>query len=324
MLCKLPVEGNLGVQGEAGKHSIEGVRLVDGIVYNIQRMSTKDGPGLRTTIFLKGCPLHCPWCSNPESQSFKPQLMVFANLCTGCGECEKVCPQGAVTKRDGVYNRDRTLCTDCGACVEVCPAKAREMSGKRMSVEDILRISDSDSLFYSNSGGGVTIGGGEPTAAGDFLLDLLAACNRRGYHTCIDTCGVCEPERFREVMRRAELFLFDCKHMDPEEHKRLTGRDNAIILKNLHTLFESGREVRVRVPLMPGVNDTEKNIADMAMFLHKHGRHEIDVLPCHTFGYSKYDALNLPRPHMGSYQPGELQTALARFAKHDLMVTIIV
>lgn len=296
---------------------------MDGIVYNIQRMSTKDGPGLRTTVFLKGCPLRCPWCSNPESQSFKPQLMVFGNLCVGCGACAQVCPHGAVIKNGDVYNRDRSLCQDCGACAEVCPAKAREISGKRMSVDEVMRVVDSDSLFYDNSGGGVTFGGGEPTAAGDFLLALLDASIRRGYHICLDTCGVCEPERFKTIMDKVELFLFDCKHMDPEEHKRLTGRDNAVILQNLRALFEAGKEVRIRVPLMPGINDTEKNIAAMAEFLHPYGHDEVDVLPCHTFGHSKYAALNLPDPSMVPYEPDELTAVLQRFADHGLKVTIV-
>ena len=295
---------------------------MNGIVYNIQRMSTKDGPGLRTTVFLKGCPLHCPWCSNPESQSFKPQLLVFTNLCVGCGACEQVCPNGAVTREGKIFNRDRTLCTDCGACVEVCPSKAREISGKSMSVEEVMRVVDSDSLFYDNSGGGVTFGGGEPTAAGDFLLALLDASAGRGYHICLDTCGVCAPERFKKVMDRVELFLYDCKHMDPVEHKRLTGRDNTVILENLHTLLAAGKDVRIRVPLMPGINDTEANIAAMAKFLHRHGKHEVDVLPCHTFGHSKYAALKLPEPTMVPYTPEALKEALARFAAHGLEVTI--
>ena len=251
---------------------------MDGIVYNIQRMSTKDGPGLRTTVFLKGCPLHCPWCSNPESQSFKPQLMFFSNLCVGCGICERVCPNGAVVKIGDVYNRDRSVCTDCG---------------------------------------------GEPTAAGACLLGLLDASIRRGYHICLDTCGVCEPERFRKIMNQVELFLFDCKHMDPDEHKRLTGLDNVLILQNLHALFEAKKALHIRVPLMPGINDTEKNIAQMAAFLHKHGHNEVDVLPCHTFGHSKYAALNLADPVMVPYQPEELAAALERFAKYDLKVTIV-
>lgn len=296
---------------------------MDGIVYNIQRMSTKDGPGLRTTVFLKGCPLHCPWCSNPESQSFKPQLMVFANLCVGCGACAQVCPNGAVVKIGDVYNRDRALCTDCGLCAASCPTKAREMSGKRMSVEEVMRVVDSDSLFYDNSGGGVTFGGGEPTAAGDFLIALLDASMKRGYHICLDTCGVCPQDRFKTIMDKTELFLFDCKHMDPEEHRRLTGLDNEVILKNLHMLFEAKKDVRIRVPLMPGINDTEKNIAQMAEFLHKHGRDEVDVLPCHTFGHSKYAALNLPDPVMKPYPKEELDLVLDRFAQYGLKVVMV-
>lgn len=296
---------------------------MDGIVYNIQRMSTKDGPGLRTTVFLKGCPLHCPWCSNPESQGFRPELMVFANLCVGCGACAKVCPHGAVVKTGDVYTRDRALCKDCGACAKVCPAKAREMAGKRMSVDEVMRVVDSDSLFYDNSGGGVTFGGGEPTAAGDFLLALLDASMSRGYHICLDTCGVCEPERFKQIMDKVELFLFDCKHMDPEEHKRLTGRDNAVILQNLRALFEAGKAVQIRVPLMPGINDTDTNIADMAAFLHTYGHNEVDVLPCHTFGHSKYAALDLPDPLMVPYEPAELAAVLERFARHGLKVAIV-
>lgn len=296
---------------------------MDGMVYNIQRMSTKDGPGLRTTVFIKGCPLRCAWCANPESQSTKPQLMVFSNLCSTCGSCKKACTHWAVIKTGNTFNRDRTICSDCGACVEGCPTKAREISGKCMSVEEVMQAVDSDSLFYSNSGGGVTFGGGEPTVAGDFLFALLDTSIHKGYHTCVDTSGACDIERFKEVIRRAELFLYDCKHMDPDEHKRLTGWDNAIILRNLHNLFKSGKDVRIRIPLIPGFNDTEENIAALSLFLYRHGRCEVDVLPYHTFGYSKYDALNLPRPAMAPYEREDLETALARFAEYDLKVTIV-
>lgn len=296
---------------------------MDGIVYNIQRMSTKDGPGLRTTVFLKGCPLHCPWCSNPESQSFKPQLMFFSNLCVGCGACERICPNGAVVKIGDVYNRDRSVCTDCGLCVESCPSKAREMSGKRMTVEEVMRVVDSDSLFYDNSGGGVTFGGGEPTAGGQFFLDLVQTAHDEGLHVTVDTCGFCPEDRFDKTIGLADLFLFDCKHMDPEQHKKLTGQDNALILRNLEAALSSSTEVRVRMPLMPGLNDSDENLAAMAAFLGRFGRKQVEIMPCHAFGKSKYAALGKPYPDVQQYTPEGLKAAEERFARHGLVPVIV-
>jgi pyruvate formate lyase activating enzyme len=296
--------------------------MESGIVYNIQRMSTKDGPGLRTTVFLKGCPLRCLWCSNPESQAFQPQLMCFENLCVSCGACAQVCPNGAIVKTENGYNRDRSICKDCGACVEVCRSKARVMSGDRMTVKDVMTIVDRDNLFYANSGGGVTFGGGEPTAAGDFLIELMKDCSKKGYHICVDTCGVCKPEQFRKVIELADMFLFDCKHMDPEQHRKLTGMDNSLPLENLKQALSSGKDVHIRIPLMPGLNDSEENIKAMADFLRPFGKTDVDVLPCHAFGASKYDALRIPRPTMEAYKPDALQEVLQIFKKHGLNVTI--
>lgn len=296
--------------------------MSSGIVYNIQRMSTKDGPGLRTTVFLKGCPLRCLWCSNPESQNFKPQLLCFQNLCTSCGACLRVCPHGAVVKTETGYNRDRSLCKDCGACTKVCVSKARVMSGEYMTVEDVMKVVDRDNIFYANSDGGVTFGGGEPTAAGDFLIDLLQACVRKGYHTCLDTCGVCKPEAFSKVIPLTDLFLYDCKHMDPDEHRRLTGMDNTLPLTNLRQVLEKGKDVRIRIPLMPGLNDSESNIRALADFLRPYGKTEVDILPCHAFGASKYDALLLPHPAMKAYPPEELQKVLEIFKNNGLGVTL--
>lgn len=210
----------------------------------------------------------------------------------------------------------------CRYCLN--PQSLQEETPARMvAPEELYEMTRVDDLYFQATLGGVTFGGGEPTAAGVFLLGLLDASIRRGYHICLDTCGVCEPERFRKIMNQVELFLFDCKHMDPDEHKRLTGLDNVLILQNLHALFEAKKALHIRVPLMPGINDTEKNIAQMAAFLHKHGHNEVDVLPCHTFGHSKYAALNLADPVMVPYQPEELAAALERFAKYDLKVTIV-
>lgn len=292
------------------------------VVYNIQRMSTKDGPGLRTTVFLKGCPLRCLWCSNPESQSFKAQLMVFENLCSGCGQCMKHCPEKAVQKKGDVYNRDTTRCTDCGACVPTCPTKARAMSGESMDVSQVMEVIRKDALFYANSDGGVTVGGGEPTAAGDFLLNLLRACQGEGYHTCVDTCGFCPPEHFSKVIALTDLFLFDCKHMDPEQHKRLTGKDNTVILANLRAALLSGVQTRIRVPLMPDMNDSAKNISAMAAFLREFGVQEVDVLPYHAFGSSKNAALLMQQPSLHAYETEKLHQALRRFTECGLKAVI--
>jgi pyruvate formate lyase activating enzyme len=288
-------------------------------------MSTEDGPGLRTTVFLKGCPLRCLWCSNPESQSFTPQLMVFEDICTGCGRCAEVCPSGAVvTGNNGQScNRDMDLCTNCGACAPECPARAREMSGKLMSVAEVMDVVRKDSLFYHNSDGGVTFGGGEPALGGEFFLELLRAARNEGLHVCVDTCGFCPEERFKEILPLADLFLFDCKHMDPDEHKKLTAHDNVLILANLRAAFDAGANARIRMPLIPGMNDSEENIAATAAFLRGYGRRDIDVMPCHSFGRSKYAALNLPLPATGNYAPGDLQTVLERFAKAGLKAAIV-
>lgn len=292
--------------------------MQSGVVYNIQRMSTKDGPGMRTTVFLKGCPLRCPWCSNPESQEFAPQLLVFENLCQSCGACLRDCPHGAVCRNDQSYNRNLHLCKNCGCCEKTCPSSARVMSGKSMSVEEVMEVVDRDSLFYMNSDGGVTLGGGEPTCAGEFAVELLQACRRQGYHTCVDTCGMCPPEQFNKIIALTDLFLYDCKHMDPEAHRKLTGQDNVRILENLQAALQARCEVRIRVPLMPRLNDGEDNIIALASFLHKHQVDSVDVMPCHHFGGTKYDALLRPRPALREYEPQELKQVLECFSRHGL------
>lgn len=292
------------------------------VIYNIQRMSTEDGPGLRTTVFLKGCPLRCLWCSNPESQRFEPQLMVFEDLCAGCGGCKAVCPHHAVVPRGHAFNRNLQSCVSCGACVPACPAKARVMSGETMSVEAVMDIIRKDTLFYANSDGGVTIGGGEPTCSGDFLLELLGVCRAEALHTCVDTCGFCAPDFFRKVISLTDLFLFDCKHMDPEAHKALTGVDNTMILANLRAALTAGVPTRIRVPLIPGKNDGEDNIRAMAAFLQECGMDRVDILPYHAFGRNKYAALLQQYPQLEAYTPSSLQEVLHRFALYGLTATV--
>jgi pyruvate formate lyase activating enzyme len=297
--------------------------MSQGIVYNIQRMSTKDGPGIRTTVFLKGCPLRCLWCSNPESQQTSPQLLFFSSLCTGCGLCFSVCPHHAVGMQAGISTHNAALCQHCGACAAQCPSHAREMSGKSMSVDEVMAAVKKDALFYENSGGGVTFGGGEPTAGGQFFLDLVAASLDEGFHVAVDTCGQSSAKIFDKALELADLFLFDCKHMDAEQHTKLTGHDNSLILRNMQAALSSGKEVRIRMPLIPYMNDDEKNIAAMATFFHTFDRHEIEVMPYHAFGLSKYAALGKAQPDICSYSPEALHTVLALFTKHGLSPIIV-
>ena len=295
-----------------------------GIIYNIQRMSVHDGPGLRTTVFFKGCPLHCLWCSNPESQAYAPQLLFFQNLCSGCGHCLEVCTHGAVVRKENTVSRDFFKCTGCGACAAECPTQASGMSGQEYDIDTLMKAIRRDASFFSNSGGGVTFSGGECTMQGAFLTELVEACLSEGLHTCIDTCGHTDPKLFEKLLGLADLFLFDIKHMDSEQHKRLTGQGNELIQRNLETALKTVPEkISIRIPLMPGLNDSEENIAAVAALLQPYGVHHADVLPCHFFGASKYDALGRPQPDVREYTPEELSVILRRFADNGLETEIV-
>lgn len=295
-----------------------------GMIYNIQRMSIHDGPGIRTTVFFKGCPLRCQWCSNPESLDFSKQLLVFKDLCTGCGACEALCPHSAVI-RDGVRrHRDLARCQGCGACAIWCPTEARVVSGKEYSVEEVMHVVRKDAAFYRNADGGVTFGGGECTAQGDFLLALLEFCRYESLHTCVDTSGYCAPGLLEKITPLTDLFLYDVKHMDSETHKRLIGSDNTVTLANLRTLLETVPwKVHIRMPLIPGLNDHDQNIAAMADFLLPYGCNEVMVMPHHVFGRNKYLALNREVPDLPEYTPEALHGVLQRFSLHGLTTTVV-
>lgn len=295
-----------------------------GIIYNIQRMSVHDGPGIRTTVFFKGCPLSCRWCSNPESQAFAPQLMVFESLCSGCGTCDRVCPHDAIIRNGELRNRDMERCADCGQCAKACPTKARAMSGSAYTVDQVMDIVRKDAGFYRNSGGGVTFGGGECTSQGEFLLSLLESCRSNGLHTCVDTCGCCSPEFFKKLIPLTDLFLYDVKHMDPARHKSLTGADNKLILSNLRTALETApHKVQIRMPLIPYINDSDENIQSMAAFLKEFGCATMDVMPHHFFGRNKHLSLNRPVPAFAEYSTEELQEVLARFNRFGMAAAVV-
>jgi pyruvate formate lyase activating enzyme len=275
------------------------------MIFDIQRYSVQDGPGIRTTVFFKGCPLTCLWCSNPESQSFKPQLMYFEPRCKHCYQCIEVCPSKAISKdADGNLVHDRRNCQACGTCVEECLAEARSITGKEMSVEEVYRIIEKDVGYYRNSGG-VTFSGGEPTRQPEFLLQLLTKCREMGLHTCLDTCGFTAWDILQEVIKHVDLVFMDNKHMDTEIHKKLTGVGNELILENTRKIASQGIPVVIRVPLIPGLNDTDENISQLGQFMKDCGLPRVDLLPYHRFSLGKHKALGLDYPLGDLESPNE-------------------
>jgi len=296
-----------------------------GRVFNIQRCSVHDGPGIRTTVFLKGCPLSCSWCHNPEGIDEAPVLMISADRCLDCRECVEVCPveEGGAAPAGEVWDRSR--CTVCGSCVEACPADARELAGHDYEVGDLVDVLERDRVFFDASGGGVTISGGEPLTQAGFLTGCLHECRRRGLHTTVDTCGLAPREALLEVAKLADLVLYDLKHMDPVRHRSGTGADNRLILDNLYALSESGAKLWVRVPLIPGFNDDPANIETTGAFLQGLPRpHPVFMLPYHGIAEGKRSRLEEAgdRPCLLSPDAETLCSVSEELARHDLEVTV--
>ena len=254
-----------------------------GHIFDIQRGSTMDGPGFRTTVFFKGCNLRCRWCHNPESQSPRRQLLYYEDRCIHCGKCQEVCPHHLRS------------CDLCGACEKYCPAEARALCGKQVTVEEIIGQIEADRIFYQTSGGGATFSGGECLLQPEFLTALLRACRAQGIHTAVDTAGAVDFTVFEDILPYTGLFLYDVKCMDTEKHRLYTGVDNAQILENLARLLRDGRRVWIRVPVVPGVNDTVEEMQAIRGFLLQYGWPEkVELLPYHPMGESKSAALELP------------------------------
>ena len=250
------------------------------MIFDIQRASMVDGPGFRTTVFFKGCNLRCEWCHNPESQSFERELLFYKERCTGCGTCAEVCPNRLAE------------CTLCGACTERCPSEARVLCGREYSVEEIMTKITADRLFYKTTGGGATFSGGECMLQPELLEKLLAACRQREIHTVIDTAGHIPFSSFERLLPLTDMFLYDVKHMDPEVHRKYTGVSNELILENLAKLLKMRKRVWVRVPVIPGVNDTVENIQALRAFLLQYGYPEkVELLAYHRMGEGKRAAL---------------------------------
>lgn len=273
-------------------------RSVTTTVFNIQTYCIHDGPGIRVTVFVKGCPLRCTWCANPESNLKKPQLMFYKDKCTGCGRCAAVCPKHAVEvceiENDFLAYTDRSLCVDCGACVKDCPAEAREIAGEIMDVQTALNRVLADKLFLETSGGGMTISGGECLACPEFTENLLMAAHEEGISTAVESSVFAVPEIIDRVYSHVDLALCDIKHMDLEKHKEYTGVDNEQILKNIiHINQDLHVPVWIRVPTIPGHNDSDENIDAIAHFVLENLTKDTRVclLPYHRLGESKNESL---------------------------------
>lgn len=270
------------------------------LVINVQKFSIHDGPGIRTSIFFKGCHLRCWWCHNPESQSFEPEFMFDAGKCTGCGWCLRACGQGAIRIEDGLAITDPARCTVCGACNDYCPREAREVVGQAYTVEELVKLALQDRHYYEKSGGGVTLSGGECMVQNiDFLEDLCQRLQAEGIGIDVDTCGFAPQKSYERLLRYVDTWLYDIKCIDDETHRRYMGQSNRPILDNLDYLVRAGADINIRIPVAAPVNAADADMQQIIDYLVEHvGRPAVNLLPYHTTGSSKYHKLG--RPYLAS------------------------
>lgn len=279
-----------------------------GKIFNIQRFSINDGPGIRTTVFLKGCPLHCSWCHNPESISGDQEIILREDKCIRCGSCLEVCENNAAQQIDNQIITVRENCMQCGKCIEVCYTEARAIAGREMSTEEVLDEILKDTVFYGESGGGVTFSGGEPFLQHEFLHSLLARCKQHNIHTAVDTTGYTSVEILQRSINFIDLFLYDIKTMNDTIHKSFTGVSNKLILENLKKLSEWQKNIIIRIPIIHGINDNLEEIRNIGEYVESLGNiSEIHLLPYHKSGIEKYQRLGLDF-HIDNIEPPASET----------------
>jgi pyruvate formate lyase activating enzyme len=275
-----------------------------GLVFNIQKFSLHDGPGIRTTVFMKGCSLSCRWCSNPESMNRHQEIMIYDVRCIGCKKCVEACPVGAIVFTERGREIDWDTCDNCLECARVCPSKAIECVGDYMTVDEVVKKVEDDRIFYENSNGGMTVSGGEALVQSAFVREVLKKCREKGIHTALDTTGNAPWQDIESVLEYVDLVLQDIKHMDTEMHKKGTGVGNERILENARKIAQSVR-IWIRIPLIPDYNDSEENIRMVCEFASDIGAEKISVLPYHDLGSSKYPKLGIVYPMEGTTPPTE-------------------